>query len=78
MFLSPTRNRYGIIGPIPPERLEPEAIAKCIADNPLAKAAGAQARRLLGADQLHVRRHVLRRGGSADAAREERRPHPFR
>ena len=40
VFLSPTRNRYGIIGPIPPERLEPEALAKGIADNPLAKAAG--------------------------------------
>ncbi len=39
VFLSPTRNRYGIIGPIPPERLGPEAIAKCIADNPLAKSA---------------------------------------
>ena len=42
VFLSPTRNRFGIIGPIPPEQLEPEAIAKCIADNPLAKAAGAK------------------------------------
>ena len=40
VFLSPTRNRYGIIGPIPPERLEPEALAQGIADNPLAKAAG--------------------------------------
>ena len=40
VFLSPTRNRYGIIGPIPPQRLEPKAIAKIIADNPLAKAAG--------------------------------------
>jgi arginine decarboxylase len=39
VFLSPTRNRYGIIGPIPPERLDPEAIAKCIADNPLARSA---------------------------------------
>ena len=37
MFLTPTRNRYGIIGPILPERLEPEAIAKGIAANPLAK-----------------------------------------
>jgi arginine decarboxylase len=37
VFLRPTRNRYGIIGPIPPERLEPKAIAKAIADNPLAK-----------------------------------------
>ncbi|HKE44074.1 MAG TPA: Orn/Lys/Arg decarboxylase N-terminal domain-containing protein [Steroidobacteraceae bacterium] len=42
VFLSPTRNRYGIIGPIPPQRLEPEAINKVIADNPLAKAAGAK------------------------------------
>jgi len=38
VFLRPTRNRYGIIGPIPPEHLAPEAIAKCIADNPLTKA----------------------------------------
>jgi arginine decarboxylase len=40
VFLMPIRNRYGIIGPIPPQQLEPEAIAKCIADNPLAKASG--------------------------------------
>ncbi len=40
VFLSPTRNRYGIIGPIPPQALEPEAIAKAIAANPLAKASG--------------------------------------
>jgi arginine decarboxylase len=39
VFLRPTRNRYGIIGPIPPERLEPEVIAKSIADNPLTKTA---------------------------------------
>src|SRR5580765_1206143 len=39
VFLSPTRNRYGIIGPIPPARLAPEAIARCIADNPLATSA---------------------------------------
>ena len=42
VFLSPTRNRFGIIGPIPPERLEAEAIGKIIADNPLAKAVGAK------------------------------------
>ncbi len=37
VFLSPTRNRYGIIGPIPPERIEPAAIKKSIAANSLAK-----------------------------------------
>jgi arginine decarboxylase len=42
VFLRPTRNRYGIIGPIPPDRLSPEAIARSIAENPLAKAAGAK------------------------------------
>jgi len=40
VFLMPTRNRYGIIGPIPPAQLEPKAIAKAISDNPLAKATG--------------------------------------
>ncbi len=39
VFLRPTRNRYGIIGPIPPQQLEPESIAKAIADNPLARQA---------------------------------------
>jgi arginine decarboxylase len=42
VFLRPTRNRFGIIGPIPPDRLSPEAIARSIADNSLAKAAGAK------------------------------------
>ncbi len=42
VFLRPTRNRYGIIGPIPPERLDTEAISRSIADNPLARKAGAK------------------------------------
>jgi arginine decarboxylase len=41
VFLRPTRNRYGIIGLIPPQGLDPATIEKAIADNPLAKAAGA-------------------------------------
>ncbi len=40
VFLMPTRNRYGIIGPIPPQQLEPAAIEKAIAGNSLAKATG--------------------------------------
>jgi len=39
VFLSPTRNRFGIIGPIPPSELTPKAIKKKIAANPLAKKA---------------------------------------
>ena len=34
-YLIPTRNRYGIIGPIPPERLTEQAIQKSLDDNPL-------------------------------------------
>ena len=34
-YLVPLRNRYGIIGPIPPERLNAKAIETAIASNPL-------------------------------------------
>jgi arginine/lysine/ornithine decarboxylase len=34
-YLVPLRNRYGIIGPIPPERLKTDAIRKAIQANPL-------------------------------------------
>src|SRR6476661_6110454 len=37
VFLTPTRNRFGIIGPISPERLDPPAIKRSIEANPLAK-----------------------------------------
>ncbi|WP_397452582.1 Orn/Lys/Arg decarboxylase N-terminal domain-containing protein [Pseudomonas sp. NA-150] len=36
-YLVPTRNRYGIIGPILPERLNKEAIKQAIEANPLVK-----------------------------------------
>lgn len=35
VFLLPTRNRYGIIGPIPPEEFSPEKIREKIASHPL-------------------------------------------
>src|SRR5207342_3385789 len=34
-YFVPLRNRYGIIGPIPPKRLGKEAIKRAIKDNPL-------------------------------------------
>src|SRR4051812_2036990 len=37
-YLVPLRNRYGIIGPIPPEKLKSEAIKAAIAANPLVRA----------------------------------------
>src|SRR5271165_114555 len=42
VYLLPSRNRYGIIGPIHPERLRKEAIALSIAQNPLAAGATGQ------------------------------------
>jgi arginine decarboxylase len=39
VFITPTRNRYGIIGPAAPASLEPAAINASIAANPLAKGA---------------------------------------
>ncbi|MDR2137890.1 MAG: hypothetical protein LBO68_06335, partial [Synergistaceae bacterium] len=39
VYLRPSRNRYGIIGPIYPERLEKKALAAGIEANPLAKRA---------------------------------------
>ncbi len=42
VFFRPTRNRYGIIGPIPPGQFEPEAIASSIAAHPLLKGGAAK------------------------------------
>src|SRR5205809_1370686 len=42
VFLRPTRNQYGIIGPIPESEFSPEAIKKKIAANPLLKGVDAK------------------------------------
>src|SRR3954462_9396243 len=42
VFITPTRNRFGIIGPASPASLEPAAINAAIAANPLAKNAANQ------------------------------------
>src|SRR5512141_68336 len=49
VFLTPTRNHYGIIGPIPESEFEPEAIRKKIAANPL----------LAGIDASQVKPRIL-------------------
>lgn len=36
-YLIPTRNQYGIIGPIPPQNLTVEAVQRSISENPLVK-----------------------------------------
>jgi arginine decarboxylase len=42
VFFTPTRNRFGIIGPIPPTQFSARAIAESISSNPLAKAASSR------------------------------------
>ena len=42
VFLTPTRNHYGLIGPIPKSEFEPAAIRKKIANNPLLKGVDAK------------------------------------
>jgi arginine decarboxylase len=37
VFFTPTRNRYGIIGPIPPKQFLAQSIVQAIKDNPLAR-----------------------------------------
>ncbi len=47
VFLRPTRNHLGIIGPIPLEEFRPESIRRKIEANPFARAAGCQRPRIL-------------------------------
>jgi len=49
VFLTPTRNHYGIIGPIPQSEFEPETIRRKIAANPL----------LAGVDAAKVKPRIL-------------------
>jgi hypothetical protein len=52
----PSRNRYGIVGPIHPERLKNEAIALSIEQNPLSAGADGQRPGALRDYQLDPRR----------------------
>ena len=47
VFLMPTRNHYGIIGPIPKSEFSPETIQQKIADNPFARNATNKKPRIL-------------------------------
>ena len=47
VFLTPTRNHFGIIGPIPLEEFRPESIRRRIEANPFARQAGSKKPRIL-------------------------------
>ena len=61
VFLSPTRNRYGIIGPIPPARLEPDGDQEGHRRQPAREDRSEQAAGVRRGHQLHLRRDVLQR-----------------
>ena len=61
VFMKPTRNHFGIIGPIPQSEFEPAAIKAKIRANPLLKGVDAGQRQAAGddADAVHLRRRDL-------------------
>ena len=61
VFLTPTRNHYGIIGPIPQSEFAPEAIRRKIAANPLLAGVDAEDGQAAhpDADAEHLRRRAL-------------------
>ena len=60
-YLVPLRNRYGIIGGIPPSRLTKEAIKTTIKANPLCQERNRDASSLLSRHEFDVRRPLLQR-----------------
>ena len=78
-YLVPLRNRYGIIGPIPPERLEQGGASRRRSRPIRWSPKGIDTRAgLLGRHQLHLRRPLLQRAARRGTARPERRPHSLR
>jgi hypothetical protein len=77
VFLKPTRNHFGIIGPIPKEEFEPAAIQAKIKRQPAAAGCGpdeGQAARA-DADAVHLRRRALQhRDDQGHAGRLRRQP----
>ena len=77
VYLKPRRNARGVIGPVPASELDPDEIRRKIEQSPLverqARQAGAR-----GADQLDLRRALLRRRTHDARALGERRPDPLR
>ena len=78
VFFRPTRNRFGIIGPIAPDAARAGGDRRRDRRASARAAGGESAPGLRRRHQLHLRRHVLRRRGRAGPARRERRPDSLR
>ena len=80
VFLTPTRNHFGIIGPIPESEFSPEAIRKKIAANPLLAGVDASDGQAAhpDADAEHLRRRALQHRDDQGQARRLDRHAAFR
>ena len=78
VFLMPTRNHLGIIGPIPLEEFSSENIQKKIEANPFAREAKNKKPRILTHHAEHLRRHGLQRRDDQGNARRQDRHAAFR
>ena len=77
-YFVPLRNRFGLIGPIPPAKLRAGVHQGCDQGQSVGAEGRRQARRLFRRHQLDVRRAVLQRAAGRRPARSERRPYPLR
>ena len=75
VFMKPTRNHFGIIGPIPQSEFEPAAIKAKIRANPLLKGVDADKRQAARDDAhaVHLRRRDLQHRDHQEDARRLRR-----
>ncbi len=78
VFLSPTRNRFGIIGPIPPSRLDAWCDREEHRVQPAGRDCDRRATGVRGAHELHLRRDVLQRRRRREATGQECGPDPLR
>ena len=78
VFLTPTRNHLGIIGPIPLDEFGPENIRKKIEANPFARDGKEQAAAHPDPHAEHLRRHRLQRRDAQGNARRLDRYAAFR
>ena len=77
-YLVPLRNRYGIIGPIPADRLKPAALKAAIKANPLVTKGVDTPAGTRDHHQLDLRWPLLQRAQGAGVARPQRGPDPLR
>lgn len=78
VYLVPSRNGYGIIGPVPLSQLQPATVADAVTRNEMSLRGRRQRAGIRGHHQLDLRRPVLPRGPGYRRARPQRAADPLR